>query len=164
MLAAKTRLPVLGVPVQSRTLSGLDSLLSIVQMPRGVPVGTLAIGEAGVANETACRVHNSGHWTDVGARTSQFENHLRAVLGWPLGDTSTLGPTAMLNLIGDVPDPASLLALPDARLHLYGKTPAPGRKLGHVTLRARRSECLEAVWPHALAAARAADHASSSNS
>jgi 5-(carboxyamino)imidazole ribonucleotide synthase len=117
-----------------------------------------------VANEIACRVHNSGHWTEEGASTSQFENHLRAVLGLPLGDTSTLGPTAMLNLIGDVPDPAKLLALPGARIHLYGKAPAPGRKLGHLTLRAGCDEALEAVSHRALAAARAADQTASSNS
>ncbi|HVO59259.1 MAG TPA: 5-(carboxyamino)imidazole ribonucleotide synthase [Dongiaceae bacterium] len=89
-----------------------------------------------LANEMAPRVHNSGHWTIEGAVTSQFENHLRAVAGLPLGETRTLGHSAMLNLIGEVPEPAELLALPDAHLHLYGKALRPGRKVGHVTLRA----------------------------
>lgn len=86
-----------------------------------------------LANEMAPRVHNSGHWTIEGARTSQFENHLRAVAGLPLGPTDLRGPAAMVNLIGTVPSPAKVLAVPGAHLHLYGKAPAPGRKLGHVT-------------------------------
>jgi 5-(carboxyamino)imidazole ribonucleotide synthase len=82
----------------------------------------------------APRVHNSGHWTIEGAETSQFEEHLRAVLGWPLGSARARGPCAMVNLIGRVPETAAVLAVPGAHLHLYGKTPRPGRKLGHVTL------------------------------
>jgi 5-(carboxyamino)imidazole ribonucleotide synthase len=82
----------------------------------------------------APRVHNSGHWTIEGAATSQFENHLRAVAGLPLGDTATRGVSAMLNLIGELPDVASVLRVPGAHLHLYGKVPRPGRKIGHVTL------------------------------
>ena len=95
-----------------------------------------------LANEMAPRVHNSGHWTIEGAITSQFENHLRAVVGLPLGSTSALGCSAMLNLIGDVPDPAEVLTVRDAHLHLYGKSARAGRKLGHVTLRAASPEQL----------------------
>ena len=95
-----------------------------------------------LANEMAPRVHNSGHWTIEAAVTSQFENHLRAVVGLPLGSTNAIGCSAMLNLIGDVPDPAEVLAVRDAHLHLYGKSPRPGRKLGHVTLRASSPEQL----------------------
>ena len=87
-----------------------------------------------LANEMAPRVHNSGHWTIEGARTSQFENHLRAVLGWPLGPAQAVGCSAMVNWIGHVPPPAKVLQIPSAHLHLYGKTARPGRKLGHVTL------------------------------
>jgi 5-(carboxyamino)imidazole ribonucleotide synthase len=89
-----------------------------------------------LANEMAPRVHNSGHWTIEGAVTSQFENHLRAVMGLPLGSTNVLGSSAMLNLIGEVPDSAEVLVIRDAHLHLYGKTERANRKLGHVTLRA----------------------------
>jgi 5-(carboxyamino)imidazole ribonucleotide synthase len=89
-----------------------------------------------LANEMAPRVHNSGHWSIEGAVTSQFENHLRAVAGLPLGDTRTLGHSAMLNLIGELPEAAEVLAIPDAHLHVYGKSLRPGRKVGHVTLRA----------------------------
>lgn len=95
-----------------------------------------------LANEMAPRVHNSGHWTIEGAVTSQFENHLRAVLGLPLGSTGLTGHCAMLNLIGDLPESAEVLAVPDAHFHLYGKSPRPGRKLGHVTLRAASPERL----------------------
>jgi 5-(carboxyamino)imidazole ribonucleotide synthase len=95
-----------------------------------------------LANEMAPRVHNSGHWSIEGAVTSQFENHLRAVEELPLGDTGTLGHSAMLNLIGELPEPALLLALPDAHLHVYGKALRPGRKVGHVTLRADSAEQL----------------------
>jgi 5-(carboxyamino)imidazole ribonucleotide synthase len=110
-------------------------------------VGVLAIEffeSAGrlLANEMAPRVHNSGHWTIEGAVTSQFENHLRAVLGLPLGSTGAAGYCAMLNLIGDLPESAEVLAVPDTHLHLYGKSPRPGRKLGHVTLRAASPERL----------------------
>ena len=87
-----------------------------------------------LANELAPRVHNTGHWTIEGAVTSQFENHLRAVLGLPLGPTDLRGEAAMVNLIGTPPPPEAVLAIPGAHLHLYGKESRPGRKLGHVTL------------------------------
>ncbi|HRK64924.1 MAG TPA: 5-(carboxyamino)imidazole ribonucleotide synthase [Terricaulis sp.] len=88
-----------------------------------------------VANEMAPRVHNSGHWTIEGALTSQFEQHIRAVAGWPLGPTTRLADIEMRNLIGeDANDWAALAADPEARLHLYGKRDArTGRKMGHVT-------------------------------
>ena len=89
-----------------------------------------------VFNEMAPRVHNSGHWTIEGALTSQFENHVRAICGLPLGDTATLfDAIEMVNLIGEAAnDPAALLADPHAHLHLYGKGEArEGRKMGHVT-------------------------------
>lgn len=120
-----------------------------------------------LANEMAPRVHNSGHWTIEGSVTSQFENHLRAILHLPLGSTTTHGACAMLNLIGDIPESQEVLAVPEAHLHLYGKEPRSGRKLGHLTLRAanfdalrqrlsslpkffhRPEFCLEAVSPDA---------------
>jgi 5-(carboxyamino)imidazole ribonucleotide synthase len=86
-----------------------------------------------VANELAPRVHNTGHWTIEGAATSQFENHLRAILGLPLGSTASR-PSLLVNLIGTVPPAAQVLAIEGAHLHLYGKEPRAGRKLGHVTL------------------------------
>ena len=89
-----------------------------------------------IANEMAPRVHNSGHWTIEGAQTSQFENHLRAVLGLPLGSTRALGHSAMVNFIGTIPAPGNILQVSDVHLHSYGKEPRPNRKLGHCTVRA----------------------------
>ncbi|MGH8140514.1 MAG: 5-(carboxyamino)imidazole ribonucleotide synthase [Steroidobacteraceae bacterium] len=87
-----------------------------------------------IANEMAPRVHNSGHWTIEGAVTSQFENHLRAILDLPLGSTQARGFSAMINLIGALPPRAAILAEKGVHLHDYGKQPRPGRKLGHCTL------------------------------
>ncbi|WNH50031.1 5-(carboxyamino)imidazole ribonucleotide synthase [Stenotrophomonas aracearum] len=92
-------------------------------------------GEELLANEMAPRVHNSGHWTIEGSETSQFENHLRAVLGLPLGDTRMLGHACMLNWIGEMPDADAVLAQPGGHWHDYGKQPRDGRKVGHATLR-----------------------------
>ena len=88
-----------------------------------------------VANEMAPRVHNSGHWTIEGAETSQFQNHLRAVLGLPLGETRALGQACMLNWIGEMPAAAPVLAEAGGHWHDYGKSPRAGRKVGHATLR-----------------------------
>ena len=87
-----------------------------------------------LANEMAPRVHNSGHWTLNGADVSQFENHVRAVTGLALAEPRVRGPAAMVNIIGTLPDPAAIAALPGAYLHLYDKAPRPGRKLGHVNV------------------------------
>ena len=89
-----------------------------------------------LANEMAPRVHNSGHWTIEGSETSQFQNHLRAVLGLPLGDTRMLGHACMLNWIGAMPDPGAVLAEAGGHWHDYGKSAREGRKVGHATLRA----------------------------
>jgi 5-(carboxyamino)imidazole ribonucleotide synthase len=107
-------------------------------------VGVLAVemfvlqGDGGpkiLVNEIAPRVHNSGHWTLDGASISQFEQHVRAIAGWPLGKPVRHGPVTMTNLIGDdINDYERWLTVPGATLHLYGKGPArPGRKMGHVT-------------------------------
>lgn len=117
-------------------------------------VGVLAVelfddGARLLANELAPRVHNSGHWTIEGAETSQFENHLRAVLGWPLGSTAPVGHSGLVNLLGARPDPAAVLAVPGAHLHDYRKADRPGRKVGHATVTAptpaERDERLRAL-------------------
>jgi 5-(carboxyamino)imidazole ribonucleotide synthase len=89
-----------------------------------------------LVNEIAPRVHNSGHWTLDGASISQFEQHIRAIAGWPLGKPVRHGPVTMTNLIGDeVLEYEQWLTVPGATVHLYGKgLPRPGRKMGHVTL------------------------------
>ncbi len=91
-------------------------------------------GEELIANEMAPRVHNSGHWTIEGACTSQFENHLRAITGLPLGSPAARGCSAMVNIIGRAPSAERVLAIEGAHLHLYGKSERPRRKLGHVTV------------------------------
>ncbi|PQM43978.1 N5-carboxyaminoimidazole ribonucleotide synthase [Mycobacterium talmoniae] len=113
-------------------------------------VGVLAVelfettdGEL-LVNELAMRPHNSGHWTMDGAVTSQFEQHLRAVLDYPLGDTDATVPlTVMANVLGAPQTPTMTIderlhhlfaRLPDARVHLYGKGERPGRKIGHINL------------------------------
>ncbi len=97
-----------------------------------------------LANELAPRVHNSGHWTIEGSETSQFQNHLRAVLGLPLGDTRMVGRACMLNWIGEMPDALPMLREPGGHWHDYGKQPREGRKVGHATLRADSAEALSA--------------------
>jgi 5-(carboxyamino)imidazole ribonucleotide synthase len=96
-----------------------------------------------MANELAPRVHNSGHWTIEGADTSQFEQHLRAILGWPLGSTNVERRAAMVNCVGTLPDPTELLRIPGAHLHDYAKAPRPGRKVGHVTVVASDDDALD---------------------
>ena len=102
-------------------------------------VGVLALelfvtGNRLVANEIAPRVHNSGHWTIEGATTSQFENHLRAILDLPLGDANARGHAGMINLLGRMPGKAAVSQMGNCFMHDYGKDPRPGRKLGHVTV------------------------------
>jgi len=98
-----------------------------------------------LANELAPRVHNSGHWTIEGSETSQFQNHLRAVLGLPLGDTRMVGRACMLNWIGAMPDANAVLAESGGHWHDYGKSARVGRKVGHATLRADAQEDLAAT-------------------
>ena len=105
-----------------------------------------------LGNEMAPRVHNSGHWTIEGALTCQFENHVRAVLGLPLGDTAARGLSAMFNWIGELPDAAPVLSTADAHWHDYGKQPRAGRKVGHATVCAADAAQL-AQRLHGIAAA-----------
>ena len=117
-------------------------------MDRFQYVGVLALELFSVdggllANEMAPRVHNSGHWTIEGAETSQFENHLRAILGLPLGATTLRGNSLMVNILGHIPPVESVLAVEGAHLHLYGKAPTEKRKVGHVTLVAESAEEIE---------------------
>ncbi len=139
--------PALGLQPPAANLQSLAEDYAARLLRRLNYVGVLAIeffeyaGQL-LANEMAPRVHNSGHWTIEGAETSQFENHLRAGLGLPLGAPTVRGPAAMINLIGRLPPAAAVLAVPGAHLHLYGKTPRAGRKLGHVTVRAETPAAL----------------------
>jgi 5-(carboxyamino)imidazole ribonucleotide synthase len=102
-------------------------------------IGVLAIeffqvGEQLLVNEIAPRVHNSGHWTQQGADTCQFENHLRAVCNLPLGSTELIRPTAMINILGEDNVPNEVLSVASTRLHWYGKSKRAGRKMGHINV------------------------------
>jgi 5-(carboxyamino)imidazole ribonucleotide synthase len=100
-----------------------------------------------LVNEIAPRVHNSGHWTIDAAVTSQFENHLRAISGLPLGATVMTQPALMFNWIGQLPDKQQLLSTPGLHWHEYGKTARPGRKIGHATVTAPdQAELLRRAW------------------
>lgn len=119
-------------------------------------VGVLAleffdVGGALLANELAPRVHNTGHWTIEGAWTSQFENHLRAILNLPLGDASACGNCAMVNFVGHIPEAAAVLAIPGAHFHDYGKQLRAGRKLGHATVCADSEQVMLARLKRILA-------------
>lgn len=112
-------------------------------------VGVLAvelfqIGDKLLVNELAPRVHNSGHWTQSGAVTSQFENHLRAICGLPLGDTSAIGPSAMVNIIGCSSFSRDLLSIDGSHLHWYGKSVREKRKMGHINVTTNTYENLGA--------------------
>ncbi|RAH99508.1 5-(carboxyamino)imidazole ribonucleotide synthase [Acuticoccus sediminis] len=112
---------------------GYVGVLAIEWFVTGDPANPL------VANEMAPRVHNTGHWTQDAAVTSQFENHIRAIAGWPLGSTARTADAVMLNLIGhDADDWQRHLDTAGAKLHLYGKRDTrPGRKMGHVNVLSR---------------------------
>jgi 5-(carboxyamino)imidazole ribonucleotide synthase len=147
-ILATTIAPYEDAALQRQAESWLTAIMSTLEY-RGVLTVELFHTKNGlVANEMAPRVHNSGHWTIEGAATSQFENHLRAVLGWPLGDPGARGHAAMLNLLGRLPPRDAVLAIPGAHLHDYGKGPRPGRKVGHCTLvDADRARLLERLEP-----------------
>jgi 5-(carboxyamino)imidazole ribonucleotide synthase len=147
-ILASTVAPYLDDALQRQAEQWLAAIMTKLRY-RGVLTVEFFQTEAGlVANEMAPRVHNSGHWTIEGAETSQFENHLRAVLGWPLGSTRTRGHAAMLNLLGRMPPRDEVLSLPGVHLHDYGKGPRPQRKVGHCTLvDSDRERLLERLKP-----------------
>jgi 5-(carboxyamino)imidazole ribonucleotide synthase len=128
-----TRSPAVDAP-QAEAEAICTALLDALDYVGVLAVELFEVGGRLLANELAPRVHNTAHWTIDGAETSQFENHLRAILGLPIGTTGARAPCAMVNLIGAAPPLEELLALPGSRVHLYGKAPRAGRKVGHVTL------------------------------
>ncbi len=140
-----------GHPLQTQAEDYAERLLQSCDYVGVLTLELFQVGERMLANEIAPRVHNSGHWTIEGAVTSQFENHLRAVMGYPLGDTAANGQAAMVNLIGEIPEISELLAVPGAHVHVYGKEPRPGRKVGHVTLCMADDTRLEAALGQVLA-------------
>ena len=128
--------PTLTPELQSAAESYATRILEHLSYVGVLALELFQVGGTLVVNEIAPRVHNSGHFSIEGSRTSQFENHLRAILGLPLGDTAAVAPSCMLNLVGSLHRSADVLAVPDTHLHLYGKSPRAGRKVGHLTVRA----------------------------
>jgi 5-(carboxyamino)imidazole ribonucleotide synthase len=135
--------PGLDAEVQRDAESHAFSLMGELEYVGVLAIELFQAGGSLLGNEMAPRVHNTAHWTIEGAETSQFENHLRAVCGLPLGSTDAVGVSAMVNVIGRMPERASVLGVPGAHLHDYGKEPRPGRKLGHVTVCAADEATLE---------------------
>ncbi|MDP1774504.1 MAG: 5-(carboxyamino)imidazole ribonucleotide synthase [Methylobacter sp.] len=127
-------------PMQQQAESYVSRLLEALDYVGVLALELFEIDGQLLVNEFAPRVHNSGHWTIEGAETSQFENHLRAILDLPLGSTAPVGNAAMVNFIGGLPKTEELLAIPHAHLHLYDKAPRKGRKVAHATVRAESQQ------------------------
>ncbi len=140
-----SRAPAPEVPqhVEDEAVAHVRTLMDAMQYVGVLAVELFEVEGRLLANEMAPRVHNSGHWTIEGAATSQFENHLRAVSGMPLGPCNAIGPSVMINFIGAVPDEAAIRAITHAHPHLYGKSGRANRKVGHATLVASRGEGLQ---------------------
>lgn len=147
-----------GDPFEPQARSYASRLLEHLNYVGVLALELFQVGDALLANEMAPRIHNSGHWTIEGAETSQFENHLRAILDFPLGGTGAIGHAAMVNFISKVPESPRVLAVPGAHLHLYDKTPRPGRKLGHATVRAHREQELQVSLERIEALVEKLDH------
>jgi 5-(carboxyamino)imidazole ribonucleotide synthase len=127
--------PLYQHPLQGLAESYLQLIANELEYIGVLTVEFFVTGQCLIANEIAPRVHNSGHWTIEGSQCSQFENHLRAILGLPLGSTATSSAyCSMWNILHTHPDKNKLLALPKTHLHLYHKSERPGRKLGHITV------------------------------
>ena len=134
--------PRASTDLQARAESAAASLMQRIGHVGVMAIELFQVGDQLIPNEFATRVHNTGHWTIDAASTSQFENHLRAILGLPLGDCRARGHSVMLNIYGNMPPARDLLELPGAHVHLYGKSPRPPRKIGHVTLVADSPDAL----------------------
>ncbi|CCQ90042.1 N5-carboxyaminoimidazole ribonucleotide synthase [Nitrospina gracilis 3/211] len=124
----------LGDPLQIQANSIIKSLMENLKHVGVMALELFQVNDQLFANEFAPRVHNSGHWTIEAAQTSQFENHLRAICGLPLGEINSPEPAAMVNLIGRLPEEGKIRDIPGATPHFYGKEERPNRKVGHITL------------------------------
>lgn len=127
-------LPLQNDPYQQQAEGLVKTLLDELDYVGVIALELFQVGESLVANEFAPRVHNSGHWTIEGAHTSQFENHLRAICGLPLGSAEAVNTSAMVNIIGKLPSEEDVDAIEGARFHDYSKDEKPGRKIGHITI------------------------------
>jgi len=129
-------------PLQQQAEIYISRLMTALDYVGVLALELFAVNGELIANEIAPRVHNSGHWSIEGAQTSQFENHLRAILDLPLGSTAAVGKAAMVNFIGGLPTTKQVLTIPGAHLHLYDKEPRKGRKIAHATVRVDSAEQL----------------------
>ena len=127
-------------PMQSVVEEYAGKVLEKLDYIGVIAIEFFQVGDRLLANEMAPRVHNSGHWSIEGSECSQFENHMRAVIDQPLGSTKNIGYPVMVNLIGELPEISKVLSIKGAHLHLYGKSPRPGRKIGHITVRGESKE------------------------
>lgn len=127
-------------PLQAQAEDYATRLLKALEYVGVIALELFEVDGKLFANEFAPRVHNSGHWTIEGAETSQFENHLRAILDWPLGSTAAVGNAAMVNFIGGLPKVEEVLAITGVHAHWYGKEPRKGRKVAHATVRVANAE------------------------
>ncbi len=132
-------------PMQAQSETYISRLMEALDYVGVLALELFEVNGQLIANEFAPRVHNSGHWTIEGAETSQFENHLRAILDLPLGSTTAVSKTAMINFIGGLPITGELLTIPNSHLHLYNKAPRKGRKVAHATIRSENNEDLTAL-------------------
>jgi 5-(carboxyamino)imidazole ribonucleotide synthase len=132
-------------PMQAQSETYVSRLMEALDYVGVLALELFEVNGQLIANEFAPRVHNSGHWTIEGAETSQFENHLRAILDLPLGSTTAVSKTAMINFIGGLPITEELLTIPNSHLHLYNKAPRKGRKVAHATIRSENNEDLTAL-------------------
>ncbi len=133
-ILSHTRAPLAAPTLQTTAERYIGRLMQHLDYAGVLTVEFFVEGDRLLANEMAPRVHNSGHWTIEGAVCSQFENHVRAILDLPLGETRAVGHAGMVNLLGELPALEDVLAIPGAHFHGYGKTPRPMRKLGHCTV------------------------------
>jgi len=144
-------------PLQAQAEEITNRILTSLDYVGTIALELFAVGDKLIANEFAPRVHNSGHWTIEGSETSQFENHLRAIMDMPLGTTNSVGYAAMQNFIGGVPASKKLLSLSQVHLHLYDKAARKGRKLAHATARTESLEHFTDLIDSLIALARQSD-------
>ncbi|WP_286263901.1 5-(carboxyamino)imidazole ribonucleotide synthase [Thalassotalea atypica] len=120
--------------LQAQASEAFDQIANALDYVGVLAIEFFQVGSSLLVNEIAPRVHNSGHWTQQGADTCQFENHVRAVCQKPLGSTTLVRPTAMINVLGVDTVPENILSIPSVSMHWYGKTQRPGRKMGHINV------------------------------
>jgi len=120
--------------LQAQAAEAFDKIANALNYVGVLAIEFFQVGDSLLVNEIAPRVHNSGHWTQQGADTSQFENHIRAVCQLPLGSTELVRPSAMINVLGTDTVTNSIFEIPSVTMHWYGKGKRPGRKMGHINV------------------------------